>query len=183
MHMRDPGMIDLDLMIRENNGRRTANMKTRNQKLFGTARDNNVPIKDYVTAGLIHDTNMQRPEHGIKNYAIQDSTLSAFYKIPSKSKAVFSTKTDNRNFIDEHVKNTKWVPPAKFSQHDWSSNFGKRGRWPKGNRVTSTQSEQDFAKKKNIPAPSHYKLKSQIEIDLKTVSHDAKSEKNCSIIE
>ena len=127
---------------------------------------------------------MKNPEHGIKEYAIQDSTLTAFYKIPSKSKAVFSTKTDNRNFIDDHVKNTKWVPPAKYIiSHDWSSNFGKRGKWAKGSRITSTQSEQNDAKKKNIPAPSHYKLKSQIEIDLKTVSHDAKSEKCCSIIE
>jgi len=39
------------------------------------------------------------------------------------------------------------------------------------------------AKKKNIPAPSAYKLKSQIEIDLKKVAHDSKSEKNCAIVE
>ena len=96
---------------------------------------------------------------------------------------MFHPKTDNRNFIDEHVKNTKWVPPAKLALSDWSSNFGKRGRWHKGNRITSTASEMDYAKKKNIPAPSHYKLKSQIELDLKTVSHDAKSEKCCSIVE
>ena len=184
MRMRDPGMIDLDLLIRENNGRRTAQMNTRNKKLFaGTARDN-VPVADYVTSGLMHDNNLKRPAYGMKEYALQDSTLTAFYKIPSHSKAVFSTKTDNRNFIDEHVKKTKWVPPAKYNMiHDWSSNFGKRGRWVKGNRITSTASEQNEAKKKNIPAPSHYKLKSQIEIDLKNISHDAKSEKNCSIIE
>ena len=68
-HLRDPKMIDLDLMIQQNNGRRTANMKTRNQKLFGTTRDT-VQVKDYCMSGLINDNNMQRPEHGMKNYAI-----------------------------------------------------------------------------------------------------------------
>ena len=76
------------------------------------------------------------------------------------------------------------MPPAKYNvSHDWSSNFGKRGRWPKGNRITSTASEQNDARRENKPAPSHYKLKSQIEIDLKVISHDAKSEKSCSVID
>lgn len=85
MRMKDPGMIDLDLLIQQNNGTRTANMKTRNKKFFGTAR-NNVAVKDYVTSGLINDNNMLRPEHGMKNYEIisgtKNSTMTAFYKIP-----------------------------------------------------------------------------------------------------
>ena len=45
----------------------------------------------------------------MKNYGLYDSTMKdGNYKIPSGSHAVFSTKTDNRNFIDEYVKNTSW---------------------------------------------------------------------------
>jgi hypothetical protein len=153
--------------------------------MFGGSARDAVPISDFVGSGMIHETNMKRPMYGMKNYAIQDSTLKAgLYKIANKSNAVFSTKTDKRNFIDEHKKNTGWQPAAKYNvSYDWSQNFGKRGRWPKGKRITSTESEMGEARKRNIPAPSHYKLKSQIEIDLKSIAHDAKSEKSCSIIE
>jgi hypothetical protein len=90
---------------------------------------------------MINEINMKRPAYGMKNYAIQDSTMKeGCYKIPSGSHAVFSMKTDNRNFIDEYVKNTKWQPAAKYNvAPDWSKLFGKRGKWnTKSFRITST---------------------------------------------
>jgi len=53
--------IEIDLLIKENQGRKTAQQKTRNAKMWGTERACKVPIEDFIGSGMINEMNMKNP--------------------------------------------------------------------------------------------------------------------------
>jgi hypothetical protein len=103
-----------------------------------------------------------------------------FYKI---DKIAVSKKDKPDGVFDQYIKMKAFVPAAKYDMIcDWTKNFDKRGKFPKGTKVSYIDEILIEGKKRPMPAPTSYKHKEYIGQNISRVK-DSTSEKMCGFIE
>lgn len=129
--------------------------------------------------------NLTKPKYGVKHYVCKDNMQREPY---FKIHAIAVNKKDKKgdNFVDEHVAKMKWVPGYKYDLiQDWSNNFGKRGKFLKGPKVSFIDeiNHQKKNKNKNHCYPIQEKDTGFAKAYATKKESCAKNEKICEFIE
>lgn len=161
-------------------------LNVRGSKLSAKSVRHNIPVQEMLQSSMKNTYNLSKPQYGVKHYICKDNMQREPY---FKINAIAVNKKDKKgdNFVDEHVAKMKWVPGAKYDMiYDWSNNFGKRGKFLKGPKVTFID-EVITQEKKKKPKPHCYPIQEKLTGFAKAYVQKkescAKKEKICEFIE
>ena len=144
-----------------------------------------IPVKEYMKAGMKTHYNYNEPRFGVKAYECKDSTLKdKVYKIvtPLANPRKASKKT---TYFDSYIKGESWKQAAsKYNTgYDWSKNFGRRGKFLPSKKETFTESIIRQHKSNPRPGPTHYAPKKLFGVVKPRPEPSSLTEKNCAFIE
>jgi hypothetical protein len=96
---------------------------------------NKLSVNDVIENNMKNYFNKARPKFGIHHYEVMSNDhREPFYKI---DKIAVSKNEKADGVFDKYVKLKSHVPAAKYNMtQDWTKNFGKRGAFLKGPKVT-----------------------------------------------
>ena len=111
---------------------------------------NPISISEIVKSNMKH-TNPDSM-FGIKGYTIPHTDL-----ITSRPRTTKFSKYSVPHFIDKYTKSKEFIPGPKYeTMSDWTQNLKNKGKFPKTNRITNTESILIEGKLRPLPGPGSY---------------------------